>query len=118
MKPWIRHKVYKDTVESKELSQARALAGFSALSFELQGHRWRYRMTGFDDTGEYDEIERPNPDYQEAPPEPAQTLRDYFARQALAAVPPDWWNKPSELAEYCFNAADAMISARKGGPQS
>ncbi len=50
------------------------------------------------------------------------TLRDYFAGQALAAMTaaPDYSKGPCNhaMAERAFLIADAMITARKGGPQS
>ncbi len=54
-------------------------------------------------------------------PMPGMTLRDYFAGQALANSNIDrhdsvtWAERVADQA-YCI--ADAMIAARKGGPQS
>jgi hypothetical protein len=51
------------------------------------------------------------------------TLRDYFAGQALGHIPAlievsdenaSCWN----IAQHAYQIADAMIAARKGGPQS
>ena len=54
--------------------------------------------------------------------ESGMTLRDYFAGQALAAMTaaPDYSKGPCNhaMAERAFLIADAMIAARKGGPQS
>lgn len=42
------------------------------------------------------------------------TLRDWFAGQALVGLmQKDPWADPMMLASYAFNAADAMLAARK-----
>lgn len=34
-------------------------------SFWFRGHRWGYRYTSFDDLGDYDLLQRPNPNWKE-----------------------------------------------------
>ncbi len=54
------------------------------------------------------------------------TLRDYFAGQALAGLnaslssSSDWptGNTIEVMTQNAYSQADAMITARKGGPQS
>ena len=58
---WITRKIYRGTDEHTELLQARFPANQPhGGTFMFQGHRWRYKLTHFDDRGDYDVIERPN----------------------------------------------------------
>ena len=54
-------------------------------------------------------------DYQHTPQSAGMTLRDYFAGQALVGLMADSpWADPVHKAAYAYNAADAMLAARKG----
>lgn len=61
---WISIKVYHNTPEHGELNKARfwpfKKMPSSISTFEYDGHRWRYKLTHFDDRGDYDVIEMPN----------------------------------------------------------
>jgi len=66
----IERKVYRNSSEHIEYLNARFNDKYRGIgiSFEWQGHRWAYRYTSFDDTGDYDLIWRP--DTQEPQVEP------------------------------------------------
>jgi hypothetical protein len=57
---WIQLRVYKGTQDAADLLRARFYkTGSSPISFEFQGHRWRYLHDSSDDVGEFTVIERP-----------------------------------------------------------
>jgi hypothetical protein len=57
---WIQLRVYKGTQDHTELLRARFYkTGSNPISFEFQGHRWRYLHDSFDDVGEFTVIQRP-----------------------------------------------------------
>lgn len=58
-----------------------------------------------------------------APGQAGMTLRDYFAAAALQGIQakfggfmPDWAELDSDIAEYCYEVADAMLKARDATP--
>lgn len=53
------HRVYRNTPEWAPYLRAR-FAEPGAKSFELDGHRWAYRCSSFDDAGDYDLLWRPD----------------------------------------------------------
>lgn len=53
----VERKVYRETPEHSAYLRAR-FATPGARSFEWEGHRWAYRVTSFDDAGDYDLIWR------------------------------------------------------------
>lgn len=54
----IERKIYKDTPEYRSYLDARFTPGKLGVSFELDGHRWAYHWTSFDDAGDFDLIYR------------------------------------------------------------
>lgn len=111
-------KVYKNSALEEEYSRVRFRNG-STSSFELQGHRWKYRFTSFDDSGDYDLLYRFT-DEPEPEPEPDLTeLRDMFAGLAMqgmisSSVMMD--NVTDSAVEWAakgaYKMADAMLAAR------
>ena len=59
MNNWIERKIYRGTQEYKDYLRQRLSNRFE-ISFEYDGHRWRYEHTSFDDNGDYDVIARPS----------------------------------------------------------
>lgn len=49
----IERKIYKDTPEYRSYLDARFTPGRLGGSFELDGHRWAYHWTSFDDAGDF-----------------------------------------------------------------
>lgn len=48
--------------------------------------------------------------------DPGMSLRDYFAGQALAGnLGNPWASNSDDIAVRCYQIADAMLAARKGG---
>ena len=54
----IERKIYKGTPEYRSYLDARFTPGQWGASFELDGHRWAYHWTSFDDAGDFDLIYR------------------------------------------------------------
>jgi hypothetical protein len=55
---WIERRIYRNSPEYKSYIGKRFLDRLS-ISFEYDGHRWKYQYTSFDDQGDYDVIVRP-----------------------------------------------------------
>lgn len=58
MNNWIERKVYRNSPEYKDYLSRRFGGSGLDISFEYDGHRWRYEHTSFDDNGDYDVIAR------------------------------------------------------------
>ena len=61
--------------------------------------------------------DKPIPTYHIGPQGPIATLRDQFAMAALTGISAisqqgNWESKPN-IAEWCYQMADAMMEARK-----
>jgi len=107
-------KVYKNSELHAEYSRVRfSNKSDSSGSFELNGHRWKYEFTSFDDIGDYDLLYRFT-DEPEPEPEPDLTeLRDVFAGMAMQSIPLALdINEQNLIANAAYRMADAMIKAR------
>lgn len=119
-------KVYKDTPMHAEYMRARFPTGQShPRSFELEGHRWAYEATSFDDSGDYDRLYRFTDDDIEIPDN--TDLRDTFAAAALMGLCGNpggpfqannlnGWDivncEVDDIANHTYQLADAMLRAR------
>ena len=72
----IQCRIYHDTEQHRDYLKARFHpdAWKNRVSFEWQGHRWAYRYTHFDDSGEYDLIARPSPQHLSDSDKPADPV--------------------------------------------
>jgi hypothetical protein len=55
---WIERRIYRNSPEYMPYIEKRFLNRLS-ISFEYDGHRWKYQHTSFNDQGDYDVIVRP-----------------------------------------------------------
>ena len=55
---WIERRIYRNSPEYRSYIEKRFLDRLS-ISFEYDGHRWKYQHTSFNDQGDYDVIVRP-----------------------------------------------------------
>lgn len=117
-------KVYKDSPEYKDYMYARFpktgnyTVGTPA-TFEFKGHRWKYEVTSFDDSGDYDLLWRPDGKESELM-ESDSTLRDKFAKAALQPLIAHFdygrigltQERMDAIAKEAYGMADAMLKAR------
>jgi hypothetical protein len=111
-------KIYKDTPLHAEYMKARFPTGQShPRSFELEGHRWAYEATSFDDVGDFDRLYRFTDDDIEIPDN--TDLRDSFAAAALIGLASNrsmidvmGGESITYVAEGAWKLADAMLRAR------
>lgn len=117
-------KVYKDSEEYKEYTNARFpktgnyTVGTPA-TFEFKGHRWKYEVTSFDDNGDYDLLWRPDGKEPELMASDA-TLRDEFAKAAIQPLIAHFdygrigftEERMDAIAKEAYGMADAMLKAR------
>jgi hypothetical protein len=61
---WIERRIYRESVEHRAYLDARFDRERKSHNgtFEFDGHRWQYEYSGFDDSGEFDLLTRPNPE--------------------------------------------------------
>ena len=79
----IEKKVYHGTAQADELRIARFMSRTgSKSSFELDGHRWAYSHTSFDDEGDFDLIYR----WEGKPPKPANEMTSTDVLFACALI--------------------------------
>jgi len=111
-------KVYKDTTLHTEYMKARFPHGQSRpTSFWLEGHRWAYEASSFDDAGDYDRLYRFTDDDIEIPDN--TDLRDTFAAAALIGLTSNrsmidvlGSESITYVAEGAWKLADAMLRVR------
>lgn len=107
-------KVYKGSVLHAAYMEARFKDRNDNRSFKLEGHRWAYEHTAFDDDGDYDLLYRFTEDEHEAPD--TTDLRDTFAGTALIGLCAhnDTWGLETDaaVANKAYALADAMLAAR------
>jgi|GEM_PF-3066630 len=100
-------RIYHDTEQHRDYLKARFHPDTwkNRVSFEWQGHRWAYRYTHFDDSGEYDLIAR-------TAPQPAE--QDHPERN-LDMVEPVKVPSMEEIARAAFGKrlVDAPVDAPK-----
>lgn len=110
-------KVYKGTALHAEYIKSRFDKTNVDKSFPLDGHRWAYQHTTFDDNGDYDLIYRfdDHTDEEENRTVDELSARDYFAGLAMQGMlaNPEWnhWSSQNH-AEYAYGVADEMLKAR------
>lgn len=115
----MRHtlKVYKGTKLHGEYMTARFDKANTGKSFPLDGHRWAYEVSAFDDDGDYDLLyrfdDKPYPE-EESNSVDELTARDYFASAYMQGVSanPERLYRVADLAKEAYEMADAMLAAR------
>ncbi|GKX40464.1 hypothetical protein SOASR014_42030 [Pectobacterium carotovorum subsp. carotovorum] len=114
-------KVYKGTELHSEYMDARFDKNNPYKSFPLDGHRWAYQHTSFDDNGDYDLLYR----FDDRPePEEKITVDELSTRDCLAGLAmqgmianPAMIDNATDssvewLARNSYKVADAMLAAR------
>ncbi len=111
-------KVYKNSDDHAAYLKARSDSARNGQSFEWAGHRWAYKVTSFDDAGDYDLLyrfdDKPYPEEVSVTTDD-MTIRDYFAAKAMQGIISSECNYGafSDLASDAYSIADAMLLARE-----